>query len=236
LIATPLLQTKLYLSHRSTAPGRGAYVQRARLMNQLAKGLHGKLTLISAPAGFGKSTLLAEWIHQFRVEALEVPALAASPLTRTPNTQPPTFCWLSLDASDNDPVRFWTYVIAALQTVAAELGGTALGALQAPQSPPVEAVLTLLLNDLAGLPHPCILILDDYQALTFLLDHLPDSLHLMISSRSDPPLPLSRLRACQQLTEIRAADMCFTPDEAATFFKEGMGLQLTRAEVTALES
>ncbi len=171
-----------------------------------------RLTLISAPAGFGKTTLLSEWIpHSERC----VP-------------------WLSLDANDNDPARFWAYVIAALQMLQPDLGASALALLEAPQPPPIESILTLLLNDVAAFPDRFVLVLDDYHlvetpaihaALTFLLDHLPPQMHVMITSRSDPPLPLARWRVRRQLTEIRAADLRFTPDEAAAFLNRVMGLE-----------
>lgn len=237
-MSLPLLQTKLYLPRRAAAQGAPAYVQRLRLQSMLRSATTGKLTLLSAPAGFGKSTLLAEWIHD-----VELQSTAAS--NPTAKIQHPKFCWLALDAGDNDPVRFWTYVITALQTAHTELGVVALELLRAPQPPAAEALLTLLINDLAALPDTCILVLDDYhlietpaihQVLAFLLDHLPASLHLVLSSRTDPPLPLARLRARSQLTELRAADLRFTLDEATTFLNEVMNLRLAADDITALES
>ena len=153
--------------------------------------------------------------------------------------------WLSLDDADGDPPRFLTYVIAALRTVAADFGDGLLGALQSPQAPPTESILTALVHEIATLPHPVVLVLDDYhaidaepvdRALTFLLDHLPPQLHLVIITREDPRLPLARMRARGQLTEVRAAGLRFSPDEAATFFNHAMGLDLSDRDVRALET
>ncbi|MBE7553459.1 MAG: helix-turn-helix transcriptional regulator [Anaerolineales bacterium] len=216
-----LLQTKLYIPQTRVAN----LVPRPRLIEQLNEGLHRtpSVILISAPAGFGKTTLVSDWLHQNKV---------------------PT-AWLSLDEGDNDPTRFLTYLVAALQTIAPTIGADVLAMLHSPQPPPIEAMLTVLVNDITTLPDHFTLILDDYhvieakaidKALTFLLDHLPPPLHLVIATREDPPLPLARLRARDQLTELRAADLRFTPDEAATFLNEVMGLSLSAEEVTSLES
>ena len=175
-MATPLLSTKLFVPPRRP---RDSVVDRSRLTQRLAATNGQRLTLVSAPAGFGKTTLLSEWIP------------------RSERCVP----WLSLDAHDNDPARFWTYVIAALQMLQPALGASALALLDAPQPPPIETILTLLLNDVAVFPDRFVLVLDDYHlveapaihaALTFLIDHLPPQMHLMITSRSDPPLPLAR--------------------------------------------
>ena len=197
-------------------------VSRPHLIARLNEGLHGRLTLISAPAGFGKTTLLSEW-------------LAGGPRPAA---------WLSLDEADRDPARFLTYLVAALQTIVPTLGEGVLGMLQSPQPLPPEAILTALLNDLATLSEPVILVLDDYhvldapaidQALAYLVDHLPPRLHLAIATREDPTLPLARLRARDQLTEVRAADLRFTPAEAAAFLNQVMGLSLSAADIAALE-
>jgi len=200
-------------------------VPRPRLIEQLNAGLHAgrKLTLIAAPAGFGKTTLLSEWVtHSQRPVA-----------------------WLSLDENDNDLARFLTYVVAALQTIDAGLGAEALDLLGARQPLPAERTLTTLINDVAGRPQDIILMLDDYHliespsiqdALSFLLDHRPRQLHLALASRSDPPLPLARLRARGELTELRAADLRFAPDEAASFLNQVMGLGLSAENVAALET
>jgi LuxR family maltose regulon positive regulatory protein len=153
--------------------------------------------------------------------------------------------WLSLDEGDNDPVRFLAYFVAALQTIEANIGKGALSALQSPQPPPTEAVLTSLLNEITALPDRIVLVLDDYHliesqpihdALTFLLEHLPLQMHLVIATRDDPLLPLARLRARGQLTELRATDLRFTSTEAVEFLNQVMGLDLSVEDITALET
>ena len=224
----PVLATKLYIP-----PPRPNAVQRPRLIDRLNAGLRTgcKLALISAPAGFGKTTLVSEWIS-----------------TLTPNPSPTRrgekVAWLSLDEGDNDLTRFLSYLISALQTLDAKVGEAALGALQSSQPPPTEVLLTSLLNDLATLGD-VMLVLDDYHAiesqpiddaLSFFVDHLPPQLRLVIASREDPPLPLARLRARGQLTELRAVDLRFTPSEAAAFLNEVMQLNLSAADIAALET
>ena len=153
--------------------------------------------------------------------------------------------WLSLDEGDNDPTRFLTYLVAALQTIAPTIGEGMLGVLQSPQPPPTESMLTALLNEISAIPGNFVLVLDDYHvidakpvddALTFLLEHLPPQMHLVIATREDPQLPLARLRVRDQLTELRAADLRFTPAEAAEFLNQGMGLNLSAEDVAALEA
>ena len=153
--------------------------------------------------------------------------------------------WVSLDESDNDPALFWAYFIAALQKVQAEIGESALPLLHSPQPPPIESVLTTLINEINAIEHDFALILDDYHvidaqpvhsAIAFLLDHLPPQMHLIIASRSDPPLPLARLRGRGDSTELRASDLRFTPEEAAAFLNEVMGLDLSASDVAALET
>src|SRR5580704_14494256 len=221
--AALLLETKLYVP-RSRRP----LVPRPRLSERLDRGTASKLTLVSAPAGFGKTTLLTEW-------------LAAGPAAPAGER---LAAWLSLDRADSDPASFWTYVIAALRTVASGVGESALALLQAPQPPPIETVLTVLLNDLGATAGDIVLVLDDYHGIdasevqdgmAFLLDHLPPGLHVVIASRADPALPLARWRARGELVEIRAAELRFTPDEAAAYLNEMMGLQLTARDVAALE-
>ena len=218
-----LLETKFYVP----GPRRGL-VPRPRLSERLDHGTASKLMLISAPAGFGKTTLLAGW-------------LAAGPAGPGGERRA---AWLSLDERDNDPASFWTYVIAALRMAAAGIGDSALALLQAPRPPPAETVLTALLNDLAAVAGGIVLVLDDYHlidarevqdGMAFLLDHLPPRLHVVIASRADPALPLARLRARGELTEIRAADLRFTPEEAAAYLNGMMGLGLTAPDVAALE-
>lgn len=214
-----LLTTKLY-----APPVRSGLVARPRLTNRLQAGLAGKLTLIAAPAGFGKTTLVNAW-H-----------------ATTPNT---LLAWVALDAADNDPVRFWSYVITALGSQYVGVGVGALAQFHSPQPPRIEAILTTLLNTLSTWTIDVVLVLDDYhlidapaihQALTFLLEHLPPRLHLVIITRAEPPVSLSRLRARGELTELRAADLRFTPDEAGTFLTETMKLPLSTEAVAALET
>jgi len=197
-------------------------VLRPRLSERLNKGLQRQLTLISAPAGFGKTTLVSEWV-----------ATCERPVA-----------WLSLDEGENDPARFLAYLVAALQTIASTIGAGVVGVLQAPQPPPTEAILTALLNDITTIPDHFVLVLDDYHvidarpidaALTFLLEHLPPQMHLVIATREDPQLPLARLRARGQLTELRAADLRFTRSEAAGFLKGMMGLNLSAQDIAALD-
>lgn len=215
----PLVATKLALP-----PARPALVPRPRLIDRLETGLQRKLTLIAAPAGYGKTTMVSAW-H------------ATAPGSAWP------LAWLSLDMGDNDLARFWSYAITALQTLHAGLGADALALLQSPQPPPLTTALTLLINALAALPAPVALVLDDYHAITapaiheslaFLLEHQPSQLHLVIISRVDPQLPLMRLRARGELTEVRAADLGFTTDEVETFFNQLLDLHLTTDQVAML--
>jgi LuxR family maltose regulon positive regulatory protein len=215
-----IIQTKLYVPSRS-----GVTVPRPRLSERLSRGLDARLMLVSAPAGFGKTTLLAAW-------------LASGP-------QPERLtAWLSLDQSDNDPTAFWTYVIAALQTVAPSVGTASLALTEASQTP-IQVVLGALLNELNALPNHLVLVLDDYQVIDdrqvhdgmgFFVDRLPPHVHLVIASRADPPLPIARLRARGELVEIRAADLRFTPNEAAQYFNDVMGLDLAAGELAMLQA
>jgi LuxR family transcriptional regulator, maltose regulon positive regulatory protein len=213
----PLLATKLFAPRP-----RPDLVPRPRLLARLDAGLEvGRCSLLSAPAGAGKTSLLAAW-----VAGLDRP-----------------IGWLTLDERDQDLDQVLRYLVAALQTIAPACGRGALAWLEAPQRPPPEVVLTGLVNDLAALPAPGVLVLDDYHlvrapavhaAVVFLLDHLPPTLYLVIASREDPPLPLPRLRARHQLVEVRAADLAFSVEEAAAFLGAGMGLRLEAAQVAAL--
>jgi len=224
-----LLQTKLF-----APPKRPNLVPRSHLTERLNHGLQlgHKLTLISTPAGFGKTTLIGEWIDNLR-------------LTSDGNeTGANRVAWLSLDEEDNVPTRFLAYLIAALQTVAPAVGEGALRALQSPQPPSPESILTALINDIAAVSHKILLVLDDYHvvdsqpiddALTFLLANLPPQLHLVIATREDPNLPLARLRAQSRLTELRASDLRFTLEETAEFLNQIIGLSLSTDEIAALE-
>ena len=168
---------------------------------------------------------------------------AAGGVAGAPSADGRSAAWLSLDQRDNDPAVFWTYLVAALKTAAPGVGAAALSLLQSPQ-PPIEAVVATLLNDLSAISNDVVLVLDDYHVIearevqdgmAFLLEHLPPQLHLVIAGRADPALPLARLRGRGELVEIRAADLRFTPDEAAAYLNGVMGLALTAQDVAALE-
>ncbi len=237
----PILVTKLFLPH--PPPG---FIARPRLTTRLEAGLRGRLTLVSAPAGFGKTTLVSSWIDDLRLTIADGSVEAArqdeivNPQSKIVNHA----AWLSLDEGDNDAARFLAYLVAALQTVAPTVGQGVLAALHSPQPPPTESILTALLNEIASLPDRFVLVLDDYHliddqaidlAIAFLLDNLPPQLHVVITTREDPQLPLARYRARGQLTELRAADLRFTPAEAADFLNHAMGLSLSAADIAALE-
>jgi LuxR family maltose regulon positive regulatory protein len=191
-----------------------------------------RLTLISAPAGFGKTTLVSEWV--------------AGPRDYPPNLVcGSSVAWLSLDEADNDPARFISYLIAALQTVKAGIGMGLMAALQSAESLNTKALLSALLNEITTIPDDFILILDDYhlidspvvdQSLAFLVEHQPSQMHMVISTREDPSLPLARLRARSQMIELRASDLRFTPAEASEFLNQVMGLTLSVEDITSLET
>ena len=219
-MSIPLLATKFYIP-----PAQAEFVSRPRLVDKLLNGVHrpGSFILLAGPAGSGKTTLLS--------------AFAA-------RSQLP-IAWLSLEKDDNDPVRFWTYLIAACQSVFADVGETALELLGTQQPLPADTVPTLLINDLIKQDGSIVLVLDDYHeiqtpsihaSLLFLLDHLPENLHIIVSTRTDPPWPLARYRARNRLVEIRAQDLRFSFDEAAEFLKRTMRLDLSAEDVVALES
>jgi LuxR family maltose regulon positive regulatory protein len=221
-MSMPLLTTKLYMP-----PARPRLVPRPQLIQKLDEGLHlgHRLTLASAPAGFGKTTLLSDWLRQ-------ADRLVA---------------WLSLDEGDNDPTRFLAYLIAALQGIDPTIGRTAEVELQSPEPLPLESLLTSLVNEIAATPEPCILVLDDYhlieaaaihKVVSFLLDRLPPAeqgIHLVIATRADPPLPIARLRAQGQISELHAADLRFSSDEMGVFLNEVMELSLETGQIAALE-
>ncbi|MFZ2420015.1 MAG: LuxR C-terminal-related transcriptional regulator [Anaerolineae bacterium] len=243
-MSTPILATKLYIP----LP-RPKLVLRPRLIERLNEGLSSgcKLTLISAPAGFGKTTLVSEWVNNLRFTSddFRLDAANGGEIVNRKSKIANRVAWLSLDAGDNDPARFLTYLVAALQTIFAGIGAGVLAALESPQPPPTESILTALLNEITTIPDNFILVLDDYhlveaipvdQALATLLDHLPPQMHLVIATREDPHLPLARLRARGHLTELRAADLRFTPAEAADFLNQVMGFHLSAEDIAALET
>jgi len=214
----PQLATKLYVPRR-----RAQLVSRSRLLARLAQGMVAALTLVSAPAGFGKTTLLSHWFAQ-----------SGTPVA-----------WLSLERADNDPVLFLSYLIAALQRLDQSIGTTALALLQTPQPAPPESVLAVLTNDLTRREGGNFaLVLDDYhvieaspihRALAYLMEHRPPQMHLILATRADPPLPLARLRAQGQLTELRAAELRFDAQEVSAFLHTVIGLDLPPADIAALE-
>jgi LuxR family transcriptional regulator, maltose regulon positive regulatory protein len=239
--STPLLATKLFLPRV-----RGARVPRPQLLARLAAGTRLPLTLIAAPAGFGKTTLLADWLTQLSIEneKLRTPIDSDNFQFSMLNSQF-NVAWLTLDAADNDPNTFLRYLIAALRRVVPSVGVLALALMEEAQPPPLATLLTTLINDLAEVPQPVRLALDDYhvitspavhEALAFLLEHLPPNLHLVIGSREDPPLPLARLRAHGQIAELRAADLRFTPAEVAVFLCDVWALSLDADAIAALEA
>ena len=221
-MGTSLLITKL-----RTPPVRPALVPRPRLIERLNAGLEldhsfaRKLTLICAPAGYGKTTLVSTWLADLHR----------------------IYCWLSLDESDNDPARFLTYLVAALQAVDAGIGQAAQAMLRSPQPPAPQVLLTSLINEVAARPDPFLLVLDDYhciqtlgihEQLAFLLENLPPQMHLVVATREELPLPLSRLRARGQVADIRQADLRFTAEEASEFLLRTMHLDLSFADAAIL--
>lgn len=218
-----LLRTKL-----SPPLTRRNLVVRSRLFAILDNGLERSLTLISAPAGFGKTMLLSAW------------------LANAKNTAPidHSFAWLSLDEGDNDPMRFWRYIIAACQYIHPTLGTTGLSLLNGPDTPPLERVVTTLINDIVTLPQHCLLIIEDYHLITspqihrsfsFLLDHLPATMHVFMATRNDPPLPLARLRARNALIELRTSDLRFSLTETQDFLDQLSGIHLASDAIVRLD-
>lgn len=217
-MSSAILSTKLFIP--TVKP---QLVQRPRLQELLNNSLRYKLSLISAPPGFGKTTLLAEWLSSNKLKT----------------------AWVSLDDDDNDVFRFFSYLITAIQQVELSIGTTSLALLNETQQPFIEGVLANLVNELATLKHPCLIILDDYHVITnpevqtamfFLLTHLPDTIHLIISTRSDPPWKLGKLRSSQEMLELRSGDLRFSTEEIAQFLNHLMKLQLTKDDISALEA
>ncbi|MEM7798418.1 MAG: LuxR C-terminal-related transcriptional regulator [Chloroflexota bacterium] len=216
-MSPPLLETKLFIPRP-----RPNLVPGERLIERLSAGIRGKATLVSAPPGFGKTTLVSKWLA-----GCDRPA-----------------AWLSLDASDSDLTHFFTYLVAAIQKIAPDFGADLQAALHAPNPVPPYSLAIVLLNNLVALPDPSIIVLDDYhviknkdvrELLAFILEHLPPSIHLIITTREEPDLPLPRLRARGQLVEIGAADLRFTPAETADFLNKSMGLNLSAVAIDTLE-
>jgi LuxR family maltose regulon positive regulatory protein len=230
-VTESILLTKLFIPAQ-----RPKIVRRPRLIHILNEGLHRKLTLISAPAGFGKTTVMIEWLNNLRMEA------------NNETQDEYKVAWLSLDENDNNLVRFLTYLITALKQIegiGANFGKGALSMLQSPQLDPTKNILTPLINEMTAINEQYILILDDYHiieaqpvhdTISFLLEHLPMQMHLVIATREDPNISLSRHRASNQLTELRAADLRFTSSEAAEFLNQIMGLKLLEEDIIALET
>ncbi len=219
---TPILSTKLYIP-----PVRPEIVSRPRLIERLNVGLGHKLTLISAPAGFGKTTLASAWVHQLQ-ESKDIAC-----------------AWVSLDESDNDPVRFFEYLIAALQQVDQELGQAMRSLLGTVQMPATSSLMTLLINDVASLDNALVLVLDDYhviesasvhEAVTFLLEHAPPRMHVIITARGEPPLPLARLRARGLVTDVRPEMLRFTLPETGAFMERVLGVTLAADTLSVLET
>ncbi|MBX3063821.1 MAG: hypothetical protein KF726_12645 [Anaerolineae bacterium] len=213
-----LLNTKL-----NAPPVRTAYVQRLELVQRLNKLRDYKLALVIASAGYGKTSLISEWIAQ-------------SPLRSV---------WFSIDAGDNDPVRFWDYVIAVIQTIYPQIGEETRSLLHEPQPLPIETILSTLINELASLPDSFALVLDDYhliaspaihEGMVFLLERMPALMHIIMTTRTDPPLPLARMRVRSQLLELRSVDLRFSQQQVESFFTDVMGLTLTSKEVAALDN
>jgi len=218
VVASPLVETKLFV------PQPRHVVARPRLTELLNQGRRARLTLLSAPAGFGKTTLLAKWL-------------------KAPEAQR-SVAWLSLEESDSQPSRFWTYFVTAIQRAVPGIGAGALALLQTTQ-PSLETVLATLINELSVVPCELDLVLDDYHLIdnpdlqpnvSYLLEHLPPQVHLVISTRVDPTLPLPRLRARGELVEIRAADLRFTLGEVAAYLNDVAALELTATDIAKLET
>ncbi|HEX9976361.1 MAG TPA: hypothetical protein VGA82_03835, partial [Dehalococcoidales bacterium] len=219
-VATSLLATKLFVP-----PARPGLVARPRLQERFRVAFNYGLVLVSAPAGFGKTTLVSEWVHSSR--------------------PPVPTAWLSLEEGENDPVRFWDYFIAALKILKPAVGETALSLLHAPEPYPTESLLTALINDLTGIRKDFLVVLDDYHlivaepihaGIAFLLDHMPPKMHLIISTRVDPPLPLAHFRGRGTMLEIGAEDLRFTLEEATALLEGLQDLELGADDVSALNA
>ncbi len=218
-MASPLVDTKLFVPHP-----RRTVVTRSRLNERLDRGAEAKLTVVSAPAGFGKTTAVVAWLDH-------------APENRS-------VAWLSLEDADKEPVSFWTYVVTALHATAPSVGASVLPLLASTQ-PPLEALLATVLNELGALQNDLYLVLDDYHlvdgpgvaaGMAYLLEHLPPQVHVLLSTRADPDLPLARLRARGELVEVRAVDLRFTPAEVSAYFTAATDLGLSERDIATLES
>jgi LuxR family maltose regulon positive regulatory protein len=222
LLAETLLKTKFYIP--SIRPD---LVSRQRLIEKLNKGLHRKLTLISAPAGFGKTTLVAEWLNRESVKEYQT-------------------AWLSLDEGDNDSIRFLSYFITTMigaKGLDLDFGESVLSMLQSTQPTSTDTILSLLINDIASSSSKILIVLDDYhlisaqhvhEAVTYFLENLPPQVHLVIVSRENPPLKLARIRGMDQITELRAIDLRFSYSEASDFLNKSLQLKLTAEDIQTL--
>jgi LuxR family maltose regulon positive regulatory protein len=220
----PLIKSKL-----SAPQVRAGLVARPQLLRQLEEGILGPFTLVCAPAGYGKTALLTNWIAHLKNAA---------------NPDSPIICWVSLDNGDNEPIRFLSYLVAAIETAGVGISTDARPILHSITEPPHQTILTVLINDLERFAIPAFVVLDDYQSITnkaihesmaFLLDHLPSNVHLVMATRSDPPIPLARLRARRHMVEIRAVDLRFSYEEMECFFNEILGLSLAPKDLAHLE-
>ena len=218
MLDDPLLATKLHIPR---PPAQ--FVRRSHLTKRLQQTMERQFTLIAAPAGSGKTTLLSTWLHEASVAT----------------------AWVSLDSGDDDPTRFWSYTLVALDGVHPGLGAGGLSLLHSPQPPPLEIVLTTIINSLAAYPAELVLVFDDYQMITaqpihtsvmFLLDHLPTRLHVVIATRADPPLPVARLRTRGQMVEIRSTDLRFTREEMIVFLSQTSSMEFSAEDITAIET
>ena len=220
----PLIKSKL-----SAPQVRAGLVARPQLLRQMQEATLNPFTLVCAPAGYGKTVLLTNWI---------------AGLKQAPGPDHPVIGWLSLDSGDNEPIRFFSYLVAAIETAGAGISTDTRTMLQSNMAPPLQTILSVLINDLESLAIPTFIVLDDYQSITnrsihesmaFLLDHLPSNVHLVMATRSDPPIPLARLRALRQMVEFRAVDLRFSYGETESLFNEQMGLGLTPRDVARLD-